>query len=449
MISLAMKKTYSVKSLCEKIWSLENQYDLLSWTIDGIYIWPLARFKIMTRLNIEKGSFSGAPHPIKRNLFNNLKLLSKSIISYCIYNPLRYKKHFPYILIPHQRKKDGYDIYSKQFYLDHKNDILLLDTNINSNAMRGSLNLDFHTYLANRLARFKKDNPSIFSHEDLEIIKNIESDLGIRIADLIAETFYRFKYLQPKYKKFFSNVRPKTVYILTPYIKPYIASAAQDLGIKVIEFQHGTITPYHLGYSYPGRPYVPYQPDEMLCFGTYWFKSTDLPEQTKTKVIGAPACNLTAIKTIESKNQDLIVFLSQGPIGLSLYKIAEETAQQRQDKHIVFRLHPSEPRSNYPSPHVKNLEISHGLSPSTYDLMNKADIVVGVSSTALFEAMCMGCKVAVVKLPSFEYMECVVANGDTIVVNDADDLIRSFDKLPRAADTTQYYAPRVDNISTD
>ncbi len=46
----------------------------------------------------------------------------------------------------------------------------------------------------------------------------------------------------------------KTVYVVVAYFHQHIVGAARDLGIRVVELQHGAISPFHLGYSYPGRP---------------------------------------------------------------------------------------------------------------------------------------------------------------------------------------------------
>src|SRR5690606_28971419 len=51
-------------------------------------------------------------------------------------------------------------------------------------------------------------------------------------------------------------------------------AGARDIGAKVVELQHGIISRFHLGYSWPGRPSVAYAPDELWCFGDFWGGTT-------------------------------------------------------------------------------------------------------------------------------------------------------------------------------
>ena len=68
-------------------------------------------------------------------------------------------------------------------------------------------------------------------------------------------------------------------------------AAAKRAGVKVIELQHGTITPYHLGYSYPEQQKNIGFPNELWCFGKFWFENTKMPIGTSFKIIGAPYIN--------------------------------------------------------------------------------------------------------------------------------------------------------------
>ena len=71
------------------------------------------------------------------------------------------------------------------------------------------------------------------------------------------------------------------IFVVVSYENLAIVAAAKSLGIQAIELQHGTITDYHLGYSYPEKTRlngeIPYFPDKILTFGDYWINEKSCP----------------------------------------------------------------------------------------------------------------------------------------------------------------------------
>lgn len=196
----------------------------------------------------------------------------------------------------------------------------------------------------------------------------------------------------------------------------------------MVELQHGAISPFHLGYSYPGRPVVADQPDELWCFGSYWTDVADLPAGMRTEVMGA-----SFLPPPGPKDPRRVVFLSQGTVGAELIRTADAVAKQHPELEILYRLHPSERAEDYEIP--AGLQVSTG--GSTLDLLATATYQVGVSTTALFEGMALGCRTAVADLPGHEYLEPAIAKGHALLMRRPADLIRA----PRCDDPGSYYAP--------
>ena len=222
--------------------------------------------------------------------------------------------------------------------------------------------------------------------------------------------------------------RIKTVYVVVAYFHQHIVGAARDLGIRVVELQHGAISPFHLGYSYPGRPVVADQPDELWCFGSYWTNVADLPAGMKTAVVGAPF-----LPTAGPKDPSRVVFLSQGTIGAELLHVAESVAKEHPSLEVLYRLHPSERASDYTIP--ASVQLSTG--GSTLDLLASATYQVGVSTTALFEGMALGCRTAVANLPGHEYLEPAIAQGHALLMTRPKQLTGA----PLCTEPATYYAP--------
>jgi hypothetical protein len=71
------------------------------------------------------------------------------------------------------------------------------------------------------------------------------------------------------YKLFFSIYKPKAIFIICGYCRFGAVKVAKDLGIKVIELQHGVINEVHYGYVSSIRLNKNYIPDILLSFGLY------------------------------------------------------------------------------------------------------------------------------------------------------------------------------------
>jgi len=232
------------------------------------------------------------------------------------------------------------------------------------------------------------------------------------------------------------------VYIDTGYTNPCIIYAAKKCGMKVIEIQHCTITRYHLGYSDPNAQIVAdLLPDEILCYGQFWIDETTFSPHIMTKVTGLDYMSEQLSQT-HDKEKGLVLFASQGPVSQGLFDCAKDFAKLRPDLNIVYSLHPSEMMDHYESDDLpKNLQLSSkDMGVSTYDWMVKAEYQVSVSSTTLIEGLCMGCKIAVVKLPSHEYMHGVIDKGHAIMVETAEELAKRIEDTKIIKDVGYYYS---------
>ncbi len=58
--------------------------------------------------------------------------------------------------------------------------------------------------------------------------------------------------------------------------------AAKDMGVETVEIQHGVISKYHLGCSYPNtNSQLDYFPDKLLCWGDFWCNVANYPIEKK------------------------------------------------------------------------------------------------------------------------------------------------------------------------
>ena len=413
----------TIEELCEFIWYLEEKYDLLDFEIEGVKVWQSMRMNIYFQLAQETGLFS-LPHTkfTRKDIIRN----SSKILFNCVfYNPLLLKKA-DILVISHPRTKlvDGeyIDIYTHYFI----NDLL------QSGASLAVLELDYlgkhfsepksyKKYLDFKLVFeivakfFQRSNAD--SNEKMlanKVDDEIHQKYGIRInllAQFMIHTRY-FKNMYFLYSLILKKVKPNKVYLVVSYGKAALIQAAKDLNIRTIEFQHGTFSQYHLGYSYPKRSLpLAYFPDELYVWSDFWKKLIKFPiADENVKIFGFKYLELK--KTMYShinKQKDRVIFLSQGALGDSMAKLLLDNFDKFKHMDIKYKLHPGEYErwssylnlsklSNYP-----NVEILTNCD--LYSEFAKAEYQVGVFSTAIWEGVEFGCKTILFDLPGIENMK--------------------------------------------
>jgi hypothetical protein len=367
-----------------------------------------------------RSGIHGAPHPVRRTPYDKAALVARHVAGIVTRSP--FTGRYAALVVPHPRKPNGVEIYTDVLRTTLGDNALILDSGINGTPLPGSKNLDFFTSAAGAIHPRTTD--------DRGIGQALEKLTGVRIpvGAVLAREVPKHLRLRALYRALLKRHRIKTVYVVVAYFHQHIVGAARDLGIRVVELQHGAISPFHLGYSYPGRPAVADQPDELWCFGSYWADVADLPAGMRTEVIGA-----TFLPTPGPKDRRRVVFLSQGTVGAELIRTAGAVAKQHPELEIIYRLHPSERAEDYTIP--DGLQLSTG--GSTLDLLATATYQVGVSTTALFEGMALGCRTAVADLPGHEYLDPAIAKGHALLMTSSDQLTHA----PLCDDPGSYYAP--------
>ncbi|HEU4946795.1 MAG TPA: hypothetical protein VFT31_06560 [Kribbella sp.] len=391
----------------------------------------------------KRAGIHGDPHPIRRTTAGKARLVGRHLAGTIRRNPFLARGPFEALVVPHPRKPGGVEIYTDRLRAMLGDSALVIDSGINGTPLPGSRDLDFFVSAAGALKR------SSAVEESRSIAADLEARTGVRVPveGLVARELPKHLRLRRLYRALLKRQRIKTVYVVVAYFHQHIVGAARDLGIRVVELQHGAISPYHLGYSYPGRPAVADQPDELWCFGSYWTESVELPAGMRSEVTGAPFIHPLSPQEIAAKDPQRVIFASQGTIGPRLLKVALDLAGRRPDLDVVFRLHPSEHPADYQGLVEGSVRLSSGPAEPTQQLLASATYQVGVATTALFEGMVLGCRTVVARLPGWEYLEPVVQRGDAILVQDGADLAKQLPSAPICGDSGAYYAPdRLDEV---
>ena len=470
--------TFTVKEICQKIWNLEEKYELNHKEIQGCYPWQLIRMYLYYEITRKTNVFESAQQS-SLSLFDKinsfLPFLKNSILS----NPLSGKENVDVLIFDHPRKvifedeyqdiysyflKDTLNQYGKSFetiespYLNHHfrnnenikenhvkfNDRILLGSFIHKTRNRGKLHFtEAEKLLINTVK------------EELETAFEIEIDLFRIMEDHILNFQYDYK----KYIELLQKKSPKLVFLVVAYENKALVAACKKMNIEIIELQHGTISPYHLGYSYPENTRkfnneikeIEYFPDKILSFGDYWKNACPFPidsgniismgfpyfeENSKTymKIAG----DKISEDGKDGKTQEKqILFISQGVIGKYLSKLAYETASNikqnnnSQNFKFIYKLHPGEYgtwKENYDYltravDEFDNFTVIDKSEPPLYELFAESHCQIGAFSTAIYEGLAFNCKTFIIDVPGVEYLDDLIDKNIVKKVKSSEELI--------------------------
>lgn len=470
--------TFTVKEICQKIWNLEEKYELNHKEIQDCYPWQLIRMYLYYEITRKTNVFESAQQS-SLSLFDKinsfLPFLKNSILS----NPLSGKENVEVLIFDHPRKvifedeyqdiysyflKDTLNQYGKSFetiespYLNqhfrNKSNIKENNVKFNDRILLGSF---IHKTRNRGKLPFTEDEKQLINtvKEEIETAFKIEIDLFRIMEDHILNFQYDYK----KYIELLQRKNPKVVFLVVAYENKALVAACKKMNIEIIELQHGTISPYHLGYSYPENTRkfdgeikeIEYFPDKILSFGDYWKNACQFPIDSENIIsMGFPYFeenSKTYMEIAEDKNSEeennqktedkQILFISQGVIGKYLSELAYETAlsinenNDSQNFKFIYKLHPGEygtwkENYNYLTKAVNEFNYFNVIDksePPLYELFAKSHYQIGAFSTAIYEGLAFNCKTFIIDVPGVEYLDDLIDRDIVKKVNSSEELI--------------------------
>ena len=254
--------------------------------------------------------------------------------------------------------------------------------------------------------------------------------------------YYREKRL---YKVIFKRTSTKLLFVTQAGIRKGIYSAAKELSIPTIEFNHGIVHDGHMAYSYPQLNDIHnYNADYIFALSDFWFRDMFLPH-TEVIPVGnnyfRPQCAHPC--TPESDNRILVISSSEVVSDLKEFLI--KTFKQCPDTlkyEFIFKLHPNQFEqkadcerffSDYPIITVITNE------KNVPQCMQDCSTMLVIESTAAFEALQMGRKVAILKRRSFESLQILFSHPNVHLVEAPEDLILAMN-APVQISETEYFS---------
>ncbi len=421
--------------------------------MEGVQVWPLVRFNLSMQALSSAGLMGkvhpGADHWRKRGPRERVvRLLHKASAI-----RLRWPRPASAVVLASGRTIAGADIYAKAILDSLGSDVAVFDTRRKGGLPSGVYDLDAMKSGVGGMAHPRT------TAADVDLSNAVTEQMGHLVGrdfepilPRILSATAGFIRRRSAWERYFRRAGTRALFAVSAYTRQATVAAARAAGVRIIEPQHGLISPYHLGYSWPDRPAIDTAPDELWTFGPYWSESTEFAGGVSTRVIGAPYLETLGKVGRERQRTPSVLICSQGPVAEVLWSVAIDLARLRPDLRVIYRLHPSESTAHYAGLHASiedrpsNLEISSG-NPTTYELLATSGAQIGVFSTTLFEGLKLGCPAIIFDAPGIEYVEPAISRGDMRLGHTPAELAEAVDAAllePRTEDARYYYADPVD-----
>lgn len=464
----ALDRCLSYREAFDAFIRMETECELLDRKTNGVCVWKLIRIHVYNQIMQELG-LQGASHPnLKRGSLGQViksKIdLYKLIITR---NALTNNEHQDLLVFRHRRRVflDGEYVEVNTEFLDsilspeELGSVKYIETGIAQNRRNVDKNARFLlvspllSYIYQKLC--KKNELYDFSEYLENSIANY-FNLQINTSAVVTKSYCAFKLTYKKYLDLLIKTTPHRVILVCSYGKESLVQACRDLNIPTIELQHGIITEFHTGYSFPNRKNVPYFPDYIALHGKYWKETILLPIPDRHVLIwGNPYFDRQYSNYIDiPKQAKSVLFISGGPQGEALSKISVEFHKKHPDYTVCYKLHPGEFGVwTQIYPHLcenicKNFTVVEDMV-NLYQLFAEYEYVVGVNSTALIESVSFGCRVLLLDKPGVDYMESFRNKFSIPLIQDEKDLFNKMQNYKGTDRISKEYFYKNTNKSQD
>lgn len=431
----------TLEELVNDFYDFERKTGICDTQIKGVYFWDILRTHCFFPIARSNGIYDISHRYTKADFFKYIGFLAEDLVSFFKLLSVCPSKARTLFLANSRRKLDEENGTWVDPYTDPvidqiaKNRPITLEARLYGEHKSPTKTeriyyYDFLLYLGKVLwslacffFTFTPEEKKQLTRYQEELNKRL--NVSIPLLRMTKKAICKHKVFVALFSWLLARTKVKEFVLVCSYGKEHWIEACRRLGIKTIELQHGTITPYHPGYHYPEGTDKHYVPDEFWAFGEYWTRTVRYPSRMKLRPrFGFPYLERSLESLPLEKDANLLLVVSQGIIGASLSRLVVDALPYLPDSlRIVYKLHPGEKlgwaeRYSWLKDKTDRIEVIEGDVPSLYELMAKANWQLGVSSTALFEGMRLGCRTIIANLPSVEYMKPVIESGQALQIEE-------------------------------
>lgn len=266
------------------------------------------------------------------------------------------------------------------------------------------------------LKRFSQLFSSVFSKTEDQAIYQLwrriddRFDLNIdseRMLEIVKDAFFVHVVYSRYYTKLLRKVKPKAIFVVCHYERILwpLYYAANELGIPVIELQHGLVCD-HKAYNYRDISNVGKRlPNYLFSYGEFWHYYLHLPNCVKAYPVGNPFLESQCKYYVNSIADDRKIVIYSDiweKNGCILENLAITISNKyfEQGYRVYFKMHPGE----YKDWKEKYISLNENKQIKVvcdevelYELLSMAKHQIGVYSTVLYEAAAFDSNIYILK----------------------------------------------------
>lgn len=442
--------------LCEKFFELEDELGLLDRRIQDVYFWERIRVPVHNRLRrVLVDSRDTNDTADTQEYLSASWLLMKNLF---VKNPFASGNAELLFYGTGRRKKldNGlwWDIYHDPIVESLENDCLLWERpyNVGHSTPAKTSNLryvDLVEYTGTLLQKTGLSELTL-SEEERTFLDTVEDEIDSRfdvtvpLRSMVTEDLSKRRVRLPLYQKLIRRIEPEGAIMTVSYNgRETFIEACRMEGVPVVELQHGAISRYHMGYSFPGDEKHMF-PDYFFSFGDFWSNLANLPlPSERIHSVGYPYLEQKVGEYENTEPAKQTVFISQGTIGKELSRFAIDLNRlDEYNNRIIYKLHPQEYDSwkkRYPWLFDADIQVVASDSPALYRLFAESTAQIGVGSTAVYEGLNFDLDTYIVDIQSeIHKLKPLVERGYATLVDNPIELLeysnsgksQSFNKEP-------------------
>lgn len=431
-----------LQSVWTALLEVEQSEDLYRWRVGRVYLWPLLRDRLLREIAEQSGLIEKRVEPAKA---------SKQDPSWQASWPNVPSLAAKTMVIPFLRRDAaGRDQFSARFVDAFEDSVAVMSVGHADLGKPTPQLEDIEVFVRGRYRNRAKVEVALslrpwHNAKYARVMKSIEARIGqfgARYAKFPKWLLVDFVAQELGYRDLFRSCGTERLIYVNAWRRGLIAGA-KAAGVSVIEPQHGAISKLHPLLSWPKSASPAYLPDVFLAWGQHWVDSCGLPDNVAAAIIGAPDAFAEVRAQLEAgrlpKRGNRVVIASQVHQTQAILEFARLAASENPDLEIVLKPHPQEDPELIAASLAgapKNLTALDASEP-LLTLMASAAAVVGVYSTALFEAAALGVPVGVLQLTGWQHAAVLIERGDALALTDR--LPKELLDLKQNPDSASYY----------
>lgn len=290
------------------------------------------------------------------------------------------------------------------------------------------------------------------------IIEILEEEFGItlgiqekkKILHLIVQKMAARDLLKDYYGYLLKRIKPKIIiYVVgVGFDQMILGETGRELGIPTVEIQHGHAGSGYLGYNFKSDVCLNSFPEYLFVTGQHEIRTGRFPiPRGNIYIIGSPELDIK-VNYYKSKLQNkkkrkkIITFISGGEREIAEAAIE---AYQKLDKNqykIYLKLHPSEYtvwRNKYCQLENSGVCVVDDSLHDIYYYLAVSDYLIGVASSALFEATRFECDIMILKTGRYLNVEDLVNTGNAVYISSMDEAIIRIHNMPGKRQESDYF----------